>query len=233
MSEKNTVLKVLFIALPDQVWSPQALSIVKTHFEHVKAIPYSVGSSAAYRKNVRATIDDENFDYLISFENPLFLRPQDFEKARKGAINLHPSPPEHPGLGGYIFPRVFPDKRSFHGSTLHEVSRKLDSGTIYDVNRFEVGDLSNEELVVTTNAGMLAQLERAVLMMKSGVETSALLREECANEVWSSVYYSGKDELKWVSSLPIGHPDRDLSMEDGKIFTEGKFACAATSFDSV
>src|SRR6185312_6782050 len=40
-------------------------------------------------------------DWIIAFKADLILLQQTLDRATKGAINFHPSPPEYRGLGGY------------------------------------------------------------------------------------------------------------------------------------
>ena len=47
------------------------------------------------------------------------------DKATFGAVNIHPSPPEHPGLWGFFCqPVIRRDIRAHHGTTMHEIDEE-------------------------------------------------------------------------------------------------------------
>lgn len=144
----NTTATVCLIGYGKWKTLPAAASIVKRYFKNVKVVAFnpdeSEGHDVAFEKRrreaVRKHLDSLEYDYLISYWNFLFLREKDFQKAKLGAINFHPCPPEHPGLACFVYPLLFPEKRKHHGVTVHEVNAKLDDGKIYRTVRFPLGD---------------------------------------------------------------------------------------------
>lgn len=89
-----------------------------------------------------------------------FIVPQPLlAQATAGAYNLHPGPPEYPG----IFPSVFAlyERAARFGITLHEMAARVDSGPIVAVERFAVESGWNRlALDTATFTAMIALLER-------------------------------------------------------------------------
>lgn len=152
-------------------------------------------------------------------------------KARKGAINFHPCPPKHPGLACYVYPLLFPEKRNWHGVTVHEINEKLDNGQIYRTVRFPIGGMSGRELLFHTYGLGKDLLESVCEKLSSGCPTSELLLPECAHEKFSEHYFSGfvvflsslfklfagKYEKELIKDLPKGHPIREMNLFDGSV----------------
>jgi methionyl-tRNA formyltransferase len=80
--------------------------------------------------------DDLSSARLVAFVFPHIVPKDALERLGYGAYNFHPGPPEYPGW----LPAAFAlyDGVGEFGATLHEMTAKVDSGTICDVERFAV-----------------------------------------------------------------------------------------------
>jgi methionyl-tRNA formyltransferase len=229
---------VCFVAISSIVWGVRGLAVVKRYFKNVIIVDMPWPHSKADDERSRQILDTSEYDYLISWWNGLFLRKKDFQKARKGCINFHPSPPEHPGLGFWTFVRLFPELRTFHGATLHEVDDKLDHGEIYAAERFPVLPrlwMTDVELVLKTGAATLELLEKTCAILRQGVHTSELaaLRGGGPPPQWGPKRFVDAEEVEWLKALPPDDPTRHLAqMGTG---ADGLILCniLRTPFDSL
>ncbi|MEP6667787.1 MAG: formyltransferase family protein [Chthoniobacter sp.] len=73
-------------------------------------------------------------DYVISFLCAWVLPEAVLTRARIAAINFHPGPPEHPGIGCYNF-AIYQERKEY-GVTCHHMASRVDTGRIIDVLRF-------------------------------------------------------------------------------------------------
>ena len=112
------------------------------------------------KKKIKIT---KNYDYLISFLNPVFINKSIRNKIKKKSYNFHPGPPEYPGFGCYNFALL--DKTKFYGSTIHLIDNKLDSGEIVSVKKFKISyeNITLEKLISRTHKNLLNQGRRFVL----------------------------------------------------------------------
>lgn len=75
-------------------------------------------------------------DYIISFLSPWIVPASTLGRARRGALNLHPAPPEYPGIGCYNF--ALYDNAVNYGVTCHHMAPRVDTGPIIKVARCPV-----------------------------------------------------------------------------------------------
>lgn len=86
--------------------------------------------------------------------------------ARYTALNIHPAPPEYPGVGSASL--ALYDGRKDHGVTLHLMDAEIDHGSILSVRRFPIdprwgyGDLWDRSL--SESLGLFQQTVRAIAM---------------------------------------------------------------------
>lgn len=85
-------------------------------------------------------------DYIFSYLSPWIIPNSLLVKAKKGAINWHPGPPEYPGIGCTNF-AIYNDEKKF-GITCHYMLSKVDTGKIIEVKRFNV--LENDSVYSIT-----------------------------------------------------------------------------------
>lgn len=78
----------------------------------------------------------KEYDYVISYISPWIVPKEVLTRTRIAAINLHPGPPEYPGVGCTNF-AIYNGAREF-GITVHHMLAKVDSGSIIMVKRFPI-----------------------------------------------------------------------------------------------
>ena len=81
-------------------------------------------------------LKNKNYEYLISYRNPLILDNKILNIANKLNINFHPSPPRYRGVGGYNLAILNSDSK--FGITAHLISKKIDDGLIIDLMTFKI-----------------------------------------------------------------------------------------------
>ena len=81
-------------------------------------------------------LDDWSGDYIISYLFPHVVKRELLKRARVAAINLHPGPPEYPGIGCTNFALYHGVTQ--YGVTCHHMLERVDTGPIIAVRRFDV-----------------------------------------------------------------------------------------------
>lgn len=193
---------VLFICKKDFLWNWDGFQIVQKYFENVHLITWDGNTNDLPQIDV--TIKSLTYDYLISFWSAYYIQPVHFTAARKGAINVHPAPIEHPGLGMFSYIFAFPEKRMHHGTTIHEVNDKYDNGRVYRSSRFPCYGMSPEEIAKCSVIESLQLLEEVALKLKDGGSTSTLGNAD-AKLNWDSHFFTHKQEIGWLQKLPAYH----------------------------
>ena len=121
---------ILFIGKAEDHFSKIAADYIRLHFEEA-TIVFSKRSDP---------FPNELFgwegDFIISYLSQWIIPGPLLEKARVAAINLHPGPPEYPGIGCTNF-AVYNEEKDF-GITCHHMMSRVDSGTIIAVRRFPI-----------------------------------------------------------------------------------------------
>lgn len=139
-------------------------------------------------------------DYLVSFLSPWVLPAGVLSRARKGAINFHPAPPEYPGIGCYNF--ALYDGAPTYGVTAHHMAPVVDSGDIIRVTRFPV--LPNESVLSLKERSMACLLPLFQDVMSDVLRDVPLTR---AAETWTRLPYSRRDLDALCRVTPEMTPD--------------------------
>lgn len=129
---KHSEAKVLFIGKADNFYASVAADFVRRHFRHATII-FS-DRSQAFPEKIKQWKGDLLISYLAQWVIPAEL----IEAASVAAINLHPGPPEYPGIGCTNF-AVYNNEKEF-GITCHHMVASVDSGKIIAVRRFPILD---------------------------------------------------------------------------------------------
>jgi methionyl-tRNA formyltransferase len=111
-------------------WSAVANSFLINSFETVDSIFWESGM--AFQEFLRLW----KGDWILSFKSDLLLDTDILGRARKGAINFHPSPPKYRGIGGYFY--AVENKDSDFGVTCHHIDCRIDHGSIIAVQYFKL-----------------------------------------------------------------------------------------------
>lgn len=94
------------------------------------------GIRVAAAGSVQELPDDLSSARLIAFVFPDIVPKDVLERLGHGAYNFHPGPVEYPGWCPAAF--ALHDGAAQFGATLHEMTARVDSGTICDVETFTV-----------------------------------------------------------------------------------------------
>jgi methionyl-tRNA formyltransferase len=124
---------------------------------------------------------------ILSVGAGFIVPPTLLARATAGAYNLHPGPPEYPG----IFPSAFAlyDRAIRFGITLHEMAARVDSGPIVAVDRFAIQPgWDRLALDTATFSAMIALLTRF-----AGPLTDLATPLPRGRETWSSRLYRRTD----------------------------------------
>lgn len=98
----------------------------------------------------------KNIDYIICFRSYYILDLEIINRAKKGAINFHPSLPKYRGVGGINYALYANDK--YFGSTAHIIDQKIDNGDIIHVKKFRISKNDNlNSLLDKCHSNMLNQ----------------------------------------------------------------------------
>jgi methionyl-tRNA formyltransferase len=158
-------------------WSKLAADYLSREFITVNTIFWDYGDPKP--KLVNTWVGDR----IFCFKADLVLRPHLLGRARKTAINFHPSIPQYRGIGGYDY--VIYDNGPEFGVTCHHITLRIDAGPIIDVKRFPVivGE-STASLRDRAAAHCLLLLYEIVQLIATGAELPA------SNEKWGPKLYT-------------------------------------------
>ncbi len=119
---------LLMTSIPETIGT--ITTMTREHFPNVESVYWEMGNKdtkrAAYEE-----IEASDYNLIISYINGIILNPNHLAQASFGAVNIHPAPPEHPGLWGqWCQPVIRRDIRTHHGVTLHEIDQEIDHGLL-------------------------------------------------------------------------------------------------------
>jgi len=102
-----------------------------------------LGPGDAFPEALAADLLENGIDLLISYLNPVIVPGPILRTVRIAAINIHPAPPEWPGVGCVCY-ALYEGDREF-GVTAHIMTERVDQGPIVRVLRFPVFDSDDNE----------------------------------------------------------------------------------------
>lgn len=106
-------------------------------------------------------------DWIIAFKADLILPRSVLDRARKGAINSHPSPPKYRGLGGYWW--AIHNGDAAYGVTVHHMDERIDHGEIINTLSFPIKpDDTVASLKHTAAMQSLDLLQETLKIIQSG-----------------------------------------------------------------
>jgi methionyl-tRNA formyltransferase len=127
---KNSALKILFIGKADHFYSTIAADFIRQHFKNATVILSN--RSEPFPQELK----EWQGDLLISYLSQWIIPGELIANAGLASINLHPGPPEYPGIGCTNF-AIYNGEEEF-GITCHHMLERVDSGPIIAVRRFPV-----------------------------------------------------------------------------------------------
>ena len=123
-------MKVSLFLKKDKPSTEEVIKYLKDHFKDIRIYTGSNGDpfpKTAYSKNP---------GLVISYLSPWIIPKEILNKAKPGAVNFHPGPPEYPGIGCFNF-AIYNNETSY-GVTVHKMHEKVDRGEIIGVKRFSL-----------------------------------------------------------------------------------------------
>jgi methionyl-tRNA formyltransferase len=170
---------VLFIGDSSR-WSALAASYLHDVFETVEVVFWDHGEPKP------GIVEHWNGDHVFCFKADLVLSTELLARARRSAVNFHPSPPQYRGVGGYHF--ALRDDRTEFGVTCHHMVSKIDAGQIVAVRRFPITPGETPEGLTERAAAYLLLLFYEMIDL---VRTGSAL-PEALGERWGERLYTRK-----------------------------------------
>lgn len=117
-------------------------------------------------------------DWIIGFRADYVLSGQDLKRARRGALNFHPGPPDIRGVGMYEV-ALARSARTF-GVTCHHMAERVGTGRIVEVERFPVAERATAAgLCDEAAARAYLQYLRVLPLVLDGAELPVSAEEWC------------------------------------------------------
>lgn len=129
-ANKQSDISILFICKADDHFSAQAADFILMHY------PSATIVHSTRHDPFPEELFDWDGDLIISYLSQWIIPGKVLQKAKIAALNLHPGPPEYPGIGCTNF-AIYNNADEF-GVTCHHMAAKVDTGDIVAVNRFPV-----------------------------------------------------------------------------------------------
>lgn len=142
------------------------------------------------------------YDYVISYISPWIIPGAVLRQTRRAAINLHPGPPDYPGIGCTNF--AIYDGATEFGVTAHHMKEKVDSGAIIMVRRFPI---RADESVFSLTERCYAEIYHAFMELVPYLYASTPLPK--SQERWQRKPYTRK-ELNELCSITSGMSDDEV-----------------------
>ncbi len=182
-------------------------AMARVHFANVESLYWQMGNKET-KPRVLGRIEASSYNLIISHISGIILRPHHLAQASFGAINIHPAPPEHPGAWGiYCQPVIRRGVRRHHGVTLHEIDAAIDSGPIYAVERWAVGEGDSIKSVMQKSL-VRCQAMLAFAVQKLAASTNGSQCFARLDESWDAAngHHGASDVQAWFRDLEPGHP---------------------------
>lgn len=196
MSNNKSKLKVLFIGKAENYYAKVAADFIELHFENPQIV-FST-RSAPFPVELYEWKGDLVISYLAQWVIPNRL----LANADLAAINLHPGPPEYPGIGCTNF-AIYNGEKEF-GITCHHMLSKVDSGSLIAVRRFPIFET---DTVYSITQRCYVEILHLFFELISGLLQGDNFPE--SNESWTRKPYKRKD-LDELCELREGMTDEEM-----------------------
>lgn len=194
---KKNRFSILFIGKHDDVYSKTASDFVKLHFPGSKII-FSKRTEP-FPEELLQWEGDIIISYLAQWIIPAAL----LQKAKFAAINLHPGPPEYPGIGCTNF-AMYNNEKEF-GITCHHMQARVDSGKIIGVRRFPILD---NDTVYSITQRCYNEILHLFYELMTGLIAQGQFPE--SNETWKRKPYTRK-QLNALCELTEDLDDNEIA----------------------
>jgi methionyl-tRNA formyltransferase len=128
-------------------------------------------------------------DLIICFRSHFILNEKFILKAKLGAINFHPGPPNYRGIGCVNFALLKNEKE--YGATLHLIDNKIDHGAIIDFRLFKISKKDSIRSVLEKTYKI--QIEQLNQLIKNLIIKKFNLNLLIKNKKWSKKLYLRKN----------------------------------------
>ncbi len=196
MNNTKSKLKVLFIGKAENFYAKVAADFIQLHFENPKIV-FSKRSTPFPEE-----LYEWKGDILISYLAQWIIPNRLLANADLAAINLHPGPPEYPGIGCTNF--AIYNQELFFGITCHHMLSKVDSGSIIAVRRFPI---LGTDTVYSVTQRCYVEILHLFLEILSGLLLGKNFPE--SEEKWTRKPYKRKD-LDELCELRPGMTDQEV-----------------------
>lgn len=142
-------------------------------------------------------------DLVVSYCSRWIVPAYLLDRAEMAAINFHPAPPEHPGVGGLNW-ALYNEETSF-GVTCHHMVAKVDAGPIIATRRFP---LFRNDVVSSLFARTHVHLEAMAYEILGAIALGEQIPK--SNATWSGKARSRK-ELNELSEIRIDMAPEEVS----------------------
>lgn len=205
MREGRDYEVLLITSFPSQI--DRVTAIARRHFERSTVLLWEQGNQTT-KGEVLKQIKETPFNLILSCMSGIILRRHHLDRARFGALNIHPAPPEHGGLWGlWCQPVIQRSVRAHHGVVVHEIDEKIDHGPIYRVKRWDVPEDATIRSVAERSVSECLHLldEVSTELARSDVGTRCFSRLE---ERWhpTNCHHNVGDVRRWFDALDRSHP---------------------------
>lgn len=201
-------MNICFLTKKDKLGVKEAINFTK---ERSKNVDVSFGDS---KMPFPDKIFEKDYDILISYISPWIVPKSILEKTKKWNINLHPGPPEYPGIGCFNF--ALYDSSKDYGTTAHIMESKVDTGKIICVKRFTMDEKETvESLSIKTYE---AQLSLYKEMMGFIFDNNCLPN---ISDKWKRKPFK-RSELEELSTINVNMSDTEIKKRIRSTYYHGK-----------
>lgn len=180
MSHGKSKLNILFIAKADNVYASAAADFIRQHFENPRIV------FSRRQDPFPEELYQWKGDLLISYLAQWIIPAAVLSQASRAAINLHPGPPEYPGIGCTNF--ALYNRETVFGITCHHMLSKVDTGELIAVRRFPVLDT---DTVYSVTQRCYAEILHLFYELMTGILLGKPLPQSA--ETWTRKPYKRKD----------------------------------------
>ena len=185
----------------------QVTAIANEHFRNPTVIYWEMGNTAT-KPEALEQIEATPYNVIVSYINGLILKRPHLDRARFGAVNIHPAPPEHGGAFGiWCQPVIRRDVRSPARRDGAEMDEDIDHGPLYEVKRWEVGeDATIQSVVDRTSDECLALCARMAGRLARSSDRIPLLPDHRRHVAPHKPASHGRGRREWFEALDPAHP---------------------------
>ena len=128
--------RILFLGKAEHAGADEALHYLCERFE-VQSVLGCRGDT------LDDAVEQWEGDLIVSYLSPWIVPGRLLRAARMDAINFHPGPPEHPGIGCFNF-AIYDSAKKF-GVSAHIMEPEVDTGELISVKRFSMTEKETVE----------------------------------------------------------------------------------------